>query len=64
MSLKRRCHPVSLTHELRKRLWWRAQRLSFAAVRHPHPGLLNVSRKEWAQVVYLILIRHPEQPSD
>lgn len=59
--------PVQLTHDQRKRLWWWAQRMSFAAVKcdaerkaRGEKRILKMTRKEWAQIIYCILIRHPE----
>lgn len=51
--------PVRLNHSMRKRLWWRAQRMAFAAWKHG--GILKTTtRKEWTRIVYLILIRYPD----
>lgn len=50
---------IPMTHDQRKRLWWQAQRMSFAASRVA-PSI-KCARRAYCQFVYRILIRHPEE---
>lgn len=58
--MKARATPVYLTHRQRKRLWWWAQRMSFAAAKL-RPESFGMARREYCKFVYRVLIRHPEE---
>jgi len=54
---------MPMDNDTRKRLWWKATRMSFAweRWRRDEGEPSNISRQEWARIIYRIFSQYPEE---
>lgn len=62
-ELRAKASPMPMTNHMRKRLWWKATRMSFAwerwRIAQDKPP--QITRQEWARIIYRIFAQSPDE---